>query len=175
MPAPPSHAARPVENNRNKYGPGLEIMRKNGFAFGAFTRQGKPVIFSYRKKWIRFAKSIIPSTDANDNCQPASNKDVGLISKRIIAANESVLRGLDLRRKKNDTQKTKHIMAALSVGGLGGTISRKRHIAIMQTIARARFINPAVLHNHQIIPIKIPRCIPERLMKCSSPVLRNAL
>ena len=85
MPAPPSQAVRPVENNRNKYGPGLATMRKNGFAFGAFTRQGKPVIFSYRKKWIRWQKSKIPSTDANDNCQPASNKDVGLISRRIIA------------------------------------------------------------------------------------------
>jgi len=156
--------------------PASKLMRKNGFVFRSFHTPGQTRYFFYiERSGFGGKKDIIPSTDANDNCQPASNNCVGLISKRIIAANESVLRGLDLRRKKNDTQKTKHIMAALSVGGLGGTISRKRHIAIMQTIARARFINPAVLHNHQIIPIRIPRCIPERLMKCSSPVLRNAL
>ena len=119
-------------------------------------------------------KSIIPNTDANDNCQPASNKFVGLMSNRIIAASESVLMELERRRKKNDAQKTKPIIAALTVGALGGTIKRKTTIAIIQIAARARFINPAVLHSHQIIPTKIPRCIPERLIKCKRPVLRNA-
>ena len=116
-----------------------------------------------------------PSTDANDNCQPASTKDVGLISRRIIAANDNVLRGFERRRKKNDRQKTQHIMAALIVGALGGTISKKIPITIIQIVARARFIRPASLHNHQTTPIKMPRCIPERLIKCSRPVLRKAL
>ena len=104
MPAPPTQAVMPVENNRNKYGPGLEIMRKNGLVSGVFLPQDRPVIFSYRKKWIRWQKSKSPSTDANDNCQPASNNCVGLISKRIIAANDNVLIELERRRKKNDTQ-----------------------------------------------------------------------
>ncbi len=174
MPTPPSQAVRLVENNLNKYGPGLEIMRKNGFVFGALLRQGKLDIFSYRKKWIRSQKSTSPSTDANDNCQPASNNCVGLMSKRIIAAKDNVLMGLGRRRKKNDTQKTQHIIAALNVGALGGTINKKITITIIQTTARAGFINPVVLHSHQIIPIKIPRCNPERLIKCSRPVLRKA-
>jgi len=175
MPAPPSQAVRLVENNRNKYGPGLEIMRKNGLVVGAFLPQGRPSIFSYKKRWVRSQKSTSPSTDANDNCQPASNKFVGLMSKRIIAANDNVLRELKRRRNKNDAQKAKPIIAALTVGALGGTINKKIPIAIIQTVARARFIKPAVLHNHQIIPTKIPRCIPERLIKCSRPVLRKAL
>ncbi len=124
---------------------------------------------------IRCVKSTIPSTEVNDNCQPASNKFVGLISKRIIAASESVLMELGRRRKKKDAQKTKPIMAALKVGALGGTISKKTLIAMIQTIARAGFINPAVLQSHHTIPIKMPRCIPDRLIKCSRPVLRNAL
>ena len=173
MPAPPTHAVMPVENNRNKYGPGLETMRKNGLVFGGFLRQ--PVIFSYRKRWIRWQKSKSPSTDANDNCQPASNNCVGLISKRIIAANDNVLRELKRRRKRNDKQKIQPIIAALTVGALGGTINKKTAIAIIQMNARAGFIKPAVLHIHQIIPIKIPRCIPDKLIKCSRPVLRNAL
>ena len=150
-------------------------MRKNGLVFRAFLPQGRPVIFSYRKKWIRSQKSTSPSTDVNDNCQPASNKFVGLMSNRIIAANDSVLMGLERRRNKNDAQKTQPIIAALTVGALGGTINRKTTITIIQTVARARFIKPAVLHNHQIIPIKIPRCSPERLIKCSRPVLRKAI
>jgi len=96
------------------------------------------------------------------------------MSNKMIAANDNVLTGLCLRRKKNDAQKTQPIIAALTVGALGGTINKKTAIAIIQIVARARFINPAVLHNHQIIPIKIPRCSPERLIKCSRPVLRNA-
>ena len=175
MPAPDIQAVRLVENNLNKYGPGLEIMRKNGLVFGAFLPQGRPSIFSYRKRWVRSQKSISPSTDANDNCQPASNKFVGLMSKRIIAANDNVLTGLCLRRNKNDAQKTQPIIAALTVGALGGTINTKIHIAIIHITARARFISPAVLHSHQIIPIKIPRCSPERLIKCSRPVLRKAI
>ena len=67
-------------------------------------------------------------------------------------------------------QKTQHIIAALSVGGLGGTINRKMATAIIQMIARVGFIRPAVLHIHQIMPMKIARCIPERLIKCSRPV-----
>ena len=97
------------------------------------------------------------------------------MSKRIIAANDNVLMGLGGRRKKKDTQKTQPIIAALNVGALGGTINKKIPIAIIQIAARARFIKPAVLHNHQIIPIKMPRCSPERLIKCSKPVLRKAL
>ena len=165
MPAPPSQAVRPVENSRNKYGPGLEIIRKNGFVIGALLYQGGLVIVSYRKKWIRWQKSTSPKTDANDNCQPASNKFVGLMSSRIIAASESVLMELGRRRKKKDAQKTKPITAALNVGALGGTISKKMLIAMIQIIARAGFINPAVLQSHHTIPIKIPRCIPERLIK----------
>ncbi len=117
----------------------------------------------------------MPSTDANDNCQPASNNCVGLISKSIIAANDNVLYELAVRLKKNDAQKTKHITAALSVGALGGTINRKTAKTIIQTIALARLANPAVRHSSHTVPIKMPRCIPERLIKCSSPVLRNAL
>lgn len=45
------------------------------------------------------------------------------MSNRIIAANDNVLTGLCLRRKKNDAQKTKVIIAALTVGALGGTIN----------------------------------------------------
>ena len=175
MPAPPSQAARPMENNLSIYGPGFAIMRKNSLLFMASLAQGLSVIISYRKKCILVVKRRIPRTDANDSCHPASNNPVGLMSKRTIAANESVLRELDFRRKKNDTQKTKHIIAARSVGALGGTISKKTATAIMQTPARARLLNPAVLQSHQIIPIRMPRCIPERLIKCSRPVLRNAL
>jgi hypothetical protein len=104
MPAPPTQAVMPVENNLNKYGPGLEITRKNGFVLSVFSNQELFVIFSYRKKWIRWQKSKSPSTDANDNCHPASNNCVGLMSKRIIAANDNVLIELERRRKKNDTQ-----------------------------------------------------------------------
>ena len=118
---------------------------------------------------------MIPSTEAKDNCQPASNRPVGLISRRIIAANDNVLSEFCLRRKKHDRQKTPTMIAALIVGGLGGTISRQTAVAIKHTAARLGFINPAVLHSHQIIPIKMPRCIPDRLIKCSRPVLRNAL
>ena len=175
MPAPPSQAVMPVDNNRNKYGPGLEIMRKNDLVSGAFLAQGRPVISSYINKWIRLQNSKSPRTDANDNCQPTSNKCVGLINRRIIAAKDNVLSGSERRLKKNDKQKTKHIIAALMVGARGGTINKKITIAIIQIIARLRFINPAILHNHQIIPAKIPRCSPERLIKCNRPVLRNAL
>ncbi|GAI26058.1 unnamed protein product, partial [marine sediment metagenome] len=59
------------------------------------------------------------------------------------------------------------MIAALIVGALGGTINKKTARAIMQTVARVDFIRPAVLHSHQIIPIKIPKCNPERLIKCS--------
>ncbi len=97
MPAPPSQAVMPVENNRNKYGHGLEITRKNGLVLGVFSNQELFVIFSYRKKWTRWQKSKSPSTDANDNCQPASNNCVGLMSKRIIAANDNVLIELERR------------------------------------------------------------------------------
>ena len=72
-------------------------MRKNGFVSCLSLRQGKLVTFSYRKKWIRFAKSKIPSTVPKESCQPASNNCVGLISKRIIAANDNVLMGLEYR------------------------------------------------------------------------------
>ena len=149
-------------------------MRRNALAFCLSLFRNRSFTCSYMNTLIRSVRSIIPSTDANDSCQPASNNCVGLMSKRTIAANDSVLRGLDHRRKKNDTQKTQHIIAALSVGALGGTISKKTPIAIIQTTARARFIKPAVLHSHQIIPARIPRCIPDRLIKCSSPVLRKA-
>ena len=50
MPAPPNHAVRPVENNLNIYGPGLEAILKNGFVLGAFMRQEKPAIFSYKNR-----------------------------------------------------------------------------------------------------------------------------
>ncbi len=139
------------------------------FCFSLILNQS--VTFSYMKSSIRPVKSIIPSTDANDSCQPASKTWVGLISSRIIAANDKVLRGFVFRRKKKDAQKTQHIIAALNVGALGGTISKKIHIAIIQIIALVGFIKPIVLHSHQIIPAKIPRCIPERLIKCSNPVL----
>ncbi len=132
------------------------------------------VIFSYRKKCMRSQKSKIPSTVANDSCQPASNNPVGLISRRIIAAKDSEFKGLECRRKKNDIQNTQHIIAALNVGALGGTINKNTPITIIQMTARARFIKPAVLHSNHIIPTRIPRCIPERLIKCSRPVLRKA-
>ena len=157
MPAPASQAARPTENNLNKYGPGLETMRKKGLAFDFSLNQLWSVIFSYKKKWIRWAKSKIPSTEANDSCQPASNRDVGLMSKRIIAANDNVLTGSDFRRNKNDTQKTKEITAALSIGGRGETTSKKTIVAIMQTTDLAGLDNPIVLQTHHKIPIKIPR------------------
>ena len=171
MPAPPTQAARPTENRLSKYGPGFEITRKNSFVFKIFSIQRLSAIFPYRMLSIRFVKSIIPRTEANDNCQPASNKPVGLMSSSIIAANDSVLRRLGDRRKKNDMQKTKHIIAALSIGALGGTIIKKIPITIIQIIARPRFIKPATLHNHQIMPAKMPRCSPERLIKCNKPVL----
>ena len=66
------------------------------------------------------------------------------------------------------------IIAALIVGALGGTISMKTPTAIAQMTARPGFIKPAVLAAHQIIPNRIPMCIPDRLTKCSSPVLRKA-
>ena len=175
MPVPPTQAARPIENNLNEYLPSLAIVRKNGLPLWVSLLQKWSVTFSYVKNSIRSAKSIIPSTDANDNCQPASNNCVGLISKRTIAANDNVLMGLECRRKKNDTQKIQTIMAARNTGALGGTINKNMPIATIQMTARAGFIKPAVLHNHQMIPIKIPRCIPDRLIKCSRPVLRNAL
>ena len=137
-------------------------------------RQRRPVIFSYRKKWSRSVKSRSPNTEVNDNCQPASNNCVGLISNRIIAANDNELTGLEYLRKKTDAQNTQHIITALKVGALGGTTSRKTATAIAQMTALAGFRNPIVLDNHHIIPNKIPRCIPERLIKCSRPVLRKA-
>ena len=123
---------------------------------------------------IRSVKSMIASTHANDNCHPASNNCVGLISRRIIAANDNVLTGLACRRNRIEAQKTQHMTAALIVGALGGTISRKMPTAVAQMTARVGFIKPAVLEAHQIIPKRIPMCIPERLIKCSSPVLRKA-
>src|SRR4030042_5829199 len=121
MPAPPSHAARPMENNLNIYGPAFKTKRTNGFAPKAPLGRDKSVTRSYMKKWIRSANSTIPSTAANDSCQPASNNCVGLISKRIIAANDKVLTELECRRKKIDAQNTQHIIAALKVGARGGT------------------------------------------------------
>ena len=97
MPAPPNQAVRPVENNRNKYGPGLTATRKKGFVFGSILCQGRAVIFLYIKKWIRSQKSISASTEVNDSCQPASNKSIGFMSNRIIAANESVFIELEYR------------------------------------------------------------------------------
>jgi hypothetical protein len=73
---------------------------------------------------------------------------VGLISKRIIAANDNVLTGLECLRKRNDVQKTQQIIAALSVGALGGTINKNKANAIKQMTARAGFIRPAVLDSH---------------------------
>jgi hypothetical protein len=65
-------------------------------------------------------------------------------------------------------------MAALIVGALGGTIIRKTPTAIAQIIALGRFIRPAVLAASQIMPNKIPRCMPDKLIRCSRPVLRKA-
>ena len=146
----------------------------NGFILKETRICDKSVIRSYMKKWIRSANRMIPSTAANDNCQPASNNCVGLINKRTIAANDNVLTGLGYRRKKTDAQNTQQIIAALKVGALGGTTIRKTATAMAQINARAGFMNPIVLHNHQIIPNIIPRCMPERLIKCSRPVLRKA-
>ena len=174
MPALLSQAVRPVENNANKYGPGLETMRTNGFVIGIFSAHGREVIVSYKSEWIRLQKSTSPSTATNESCQPASNSWVGLMSKRIIAANESALTELCFRPKRREAQKTHPIMAALTVGALDGTMNKKTAIAIIQIIARPGLSRPAVLHSHQMIPIKIPRCRPERLMKCSRPVLWNA-
>ena len=73
MPALLSQAVRPVENNDNKYGAGLETMRTNGFVIGIFSAQGREVIVSYKSEWIRPQKSTSPSTVAKESCQPASN------------------------------------------------------------------------------------------------------
>ena len=127
------------------------------------------------KKKIRYERRMIASTDAKDSWKPTSYSWVGLISSNIIAASESVLSGLALRRKISDRQKNQQIIAALSVGALGGTINRNRATEIAQTIALEVFSNPATLQSHQMIAARMPRCIPDRLIKCSRPVLLNAL
>ena len=128
------------------------------------------------KASIRSVKRMIPKTEAKDNCQPASNNCVGrMMSSRMIAARDSVLIGLACRRSKIDVQNTQQIIAARTVGALGGTISRKTPTAMAQIAARTGFIKPMVLQNHQMIPTRIPRCIPDRLIRCSKPVRRKAL
>ncbi len=121
------------------------------------------------------AKSKIPSTVANDSCHPASNNCVGLVSSSIIAASASVLKGLVCRRKRMDMQNTEQMTAALMIGALGGTMSRKMLIVIRQATARTGLFRPAILQIHHTIPARIPMCIPERLIKCNRPVWRKAL
>ena len=149
-------------------------MRKNPLVFCLSLILNQSVPFSYMKSSIRLVKSKMPSTAANDNCQETSKSSVGFIIKRIIAASASELKGLLCRRKKNDKQKTRHIIAARNAGGFDGTTSTNIAAAIIQTTARARFIKPAVLHSHHIIPTRMPKFIPDRHTKCNSPVLRNA-
>ena len=96
------------------------------------------------------------------------------MSNKIIADRESVFMELGWRLTKNETQNIKVIIEARSVGALAGTINKNKMTVDMQTAARAVFLKPAILQIHHIIPIRIPKCNPERLMKCRSPVLRKA-
>lgn len=175
MPAPPNQAARPIENIVMTPLPSLFVICVRNLTSPDEMFQNQLPVFSCKKFPIQRVKNRIPRTVEKDNCQPASNKAVGLMSRRIIAANESVFRRFECRRKKTDTQKTKHIIAARCIGALGGTVSKKIPIEIIQIVARAGFIKPAAWHNRQIIQTKMPTCSPERLIKCSRPVLRNAL
>ena len=108
---------------------------------------------------------MMPRTDANDNCQLTSKSSVGFMSNRITAAMDSEFKGFDCLRKKNDAQKTVHIIPARMAGAFGGTTSRKITAAIVQTAARAGFIRPAALQSHHIIPTRMAKFIPDRLIK----------
>ena len=98
-------------------------------------------------------------------------KEIEIPSTKFV----ELIKNICARFADNETQNTKDMIAALIVGALGGMISKNTASAIMQITARAHFIRPAVLQSNHIIPIKIPKCNPERLIKCSKPVLRNAL
>ena len=175
MPELDRQAAKLTANIFTIHGPGLlGIIRKNILVLGVLLLEYGMIVVSFRKIAMRLVKRMMPRTAANDNCQLTSKSSVGFMSNRIMAAMDNEFRGFDCRRKKNDAQKTVHIMPARMAGAFGGTTSRKITAATIETAARAGFIRPAVLQSHHIIPIRIAKFIPDRLIKCNRPVWRNA-
>ena len=76
---------------------------------------------------------------------------------------------------RNDRQNIQHIIAARMVGSLGGMARMNRDVIIIHIKARAGLVRPMVLQSHHIIANKMPKCIPDRLIKCSRPVFLNAM
>ena len=114
-------------------------------------------------------------TAANESCQPGEKMKVGLISSITMAASESVFTGEGVFLKRNDVDIKMHIKAALRVGALGGTARINKIVNNMQMRALWGFRRPKVLQTNQTSEMIIPKCKPERLIKCRRPVFSKAL
>jgi hypothetical protein len=114
---------------------------------------------------MRFEKSSIPITQANDSCHPGSKMQVGRIRIRTTADKASVLKGLGRLEKSCDRQNTIPITAALKVAERRGTTIQKSRITNRHIAALDFSKSPVRLQINHTDIIKIPICRPLRLIK----------